>query len=260
MKRQFQILAATFITVAFISCSKEEIAKQESAITREEMITGVNASRPDPLITNLEGRFEFDGNLKEKYGKLPDGVPTARGAEKYMSDRFGNEHKALMFDGYYGVDLSNVPQRTSTSISVWLYAGWASSSEFLEVSNVLFGVGPTVLYLYSATLGYPVPQYYYYIDGGVVLSNYKNDKVESGTPFEGWHHIVVTYDGTTISHYIDGSLVGTKSFSGSIKKSRQLYKLAYAILGNGFWAGGMDDLRFYSRTLSATDVQKLYNQ
>jgi len=177
-----------------------------------------------------------------------------------MTDLFGNEQKALVFDGYYGVNLSNIPQQTNTSLSVWLYAGWASLTEFMEVSNVIFGVGPTILYLYEATLAYPVPQYYYHIDGGIVLSNQKNNKVESGTPIEGWHHIVVTYDGNTISHYIDGTLAGIKNLSGVIKKSRQPYKLAYAILGNGFWSGALDDLRFYSHTLSVTDVQKLFNQ
>jgi hypothetical protein len=75
MKKQFQILAATFITVAFIPCSKEKPETNETAIN-EEVPTkpaegGGNAS-PVSLNKNLEGLYQFDGNLKEQTGKLAD--------------------------------------------------------------------------------------------------------------------------------------------------------------------------------------------
>jgi hypothetical protein len=92
MKKQFQILAATFITVAFISCSKEKPETNETAIN-EEVPTkpaggGGNAS-PVSLNKNLEGLYQFDGNLKEQTGKLADAVPTALNTHGviYTTDR-----------------------------------------------------------------------------------------------------------------------------------------------------------------------------
>ena len=263
MKKQFQILTATFIIVVFISCSKEDIeAPQTPATINEEILTSSSSNRPnnDPLILNLEGRFEFDGNLKEIAARLPNGIPTTRGPVQYTADRKGNEQKALLFDDTYGINLSNIPQQTNTSISVWLYLGLGNLSELMYYDNVVFGIGPTISYRYQPNFpgwGGGLPPFD--IDGGVVLSNLQNSKVEYQRTYEGWYHVAVTYDGNTIRHYINGNQVGTKIISGVIKKSRQPYKLGYTSLQN-FWAGAMDDLRFYSRTLSAADVQKLFNQ
>jgi hypothetical protein len=257
MKRQFQIFAATFVTVGFISCSKEKIAKQESAITGEEITSRFNAPRPNPV--KLQGRFEFDGNLKEAAGRLPDGVPTTTGAAKYRKDRKGNEQRALLFDESYGVNLFNVPQQTNTSLSVWLYV-----EPVLPVSNmwplakVVSGIGPTISYQFMPAFWFDPPAYFF--RGGVTLPDLTTSgDLEKGVWAQGWHHVVVTYDGNTIRLYLDGNLVDSKSFEGGIRSSRQAYNLGFTTLRDYFWLGAMDDLRFYSGTLSDADVQALYN-
>jgi hypothetical protein len=64
-----------------------------------------------------------------------------------------------------------------------------------------------------------------------------------------WHHLVVTYDGSSFKFYVDGVLSGSTNMPGSLASS-----LATYIIGNGYWKGAIDDLRFYSRTLTASDV------
>jgi len=83
MKKQFQILATTFITIAIVSCSKERIEMQDTAPNSTEEITTTSSSSSghlvvNPLLVNLEGWFPFDGNLKDQTKKLPDGISTKR--------------------------------------------------------------------------------------------------------------------------------------------------------------------------------------
>ena len=124
MKKQFQILAATVITVAFISCSKEKVEIPETPVaTNEEISTSSSSNRPyiDPLTIGLEARFEFNGNLKNQMRGVADGVPSRR-VPSYGADRKGNFKSSLYLDGAYSVKLNDVPQQTNTSLSVWVKA------------------------------------------------------------------------------------------------------------------------------------------
>ena len=73
MKKKFQILAATIITVAFISCSKEKVELTETPITtNEEIATSNTSNRPlvDPLTIKLDGWFTFNATLKDQTKSL----------------------------------------------------------------------------------------------------------------------------------------------------------------------------------------------
>jgi len=94
------------------------------------------------------------------------------------------------------------------------------------------------------------------LTGGVVMS---------GGPIAGtatfadknWRHLVVTYDGITVKFYVNGVFVDSYTEQGSIPSSLSNYFIG-CLPGFNRWKGAIDDLRFYSRTLTATDVQKLY--
>ena len=268
MKKQLQILAAAFIVVAFISCSKEktELAEPMSTINAETQTARSGVGRPnnDPLVAKLEGRFEFDGDLKDKTGKLPGGLPTSRGATKYGEDRKGNANKALFLDGSYGIKLSNVPQQTNTSLSVWLYIGNEYSNEY---TNPVYGKGPSLYHFH---------QYNWYngdhthnLSGGIILSE-SNSNPWADTQYTtewwawgNWHHFVVTYDGIDLMFYMDGEPVGWNTdYPAVITPHLENYQLGfYKIAWNeDFWIGRMDDLRFYSHTLTPAEVQKVFNQ
>jgi hypothetical protein len=267
MKKQLLILATVFATVVFVSCSKEKIdGSGVPEATNEEIATAFSSGgRPAP---KLEARFEFDGNLKEIAGRVPAGIPTTTGAAKYRKDRKGNEQRALLFDESYGVNLFNIPQQTNTSLSAWLYVEpVASVNNMWPRVKVVSGVGPTISYQFVPPFWYDPPGYIF--KGGVTIPNYSasglepnfiaSDDLEKGVWAGGWHHVVVTYDGNTIKLYLDGNLVDTMSFEGGIRPSPQAYKLGFTTLTDYFWKGALDDLRFYSGTLSSSDVQKLYN-
>ncbi len=70
-----------------------------------------------------------------------------------------------------------------------------------------------------------------------------------------WHQVAVTYDGSSVDYYIDGAPAGTSPFSNPINHNGIYYIGSYI---GGFLNGSMDEMRFYNRTLSASEIQQLY--
>lgn len=246
MKKQFQILAAIFISVVFISCSKEKMAVTETpSSTSEEIATSSssNGSGVDPLSSKLEGWFTFNATLKEQTNKLPEGISSKRLAS-FTYDRNGIPQSALRLDSTYYVKLFKVQQKTNTSISVWVkYGNEVAYNAFLRPDVAGPGFGQYYNKKITATVHTPVTH-------SAISTDVNNS----------WHHLVVTYDGMTIRLYIDGSLnvSALHSAPGSFGPLFTNYILGMHNDGI-FWRGYIDDLRFYSRTLSASDVQLLYN-
>ena len=83
-----------------------------------------------------------------------------------------------------------------------------------------------------------------------------------------WSHVALTYDGSSVKAYVNGALVGTVGAAGTIRTSGNANTCAMignepagcAATGNGFgWVGRIDELELFSRALSATEVQAIYN-
>ncbi|MFT3910360.1 MAG: LamG domain-containing protein [Ferruginibacter sp.] len=254
MKKQILTLAAGFMVITFISCNKEVPQAPGGRLQENENNTSVNSvpsnntlvnvtttSKADPLTNGLEGWFEFDKNLKDNTGKLHDASATIRNP-LYTTDRKGHANAALKLDSTYFVRIANVVQQTHSSVSVWVKYG-----------NVV----PFCPFIRSNDAGIVISQQNFRWTEGVYIPGIGTQAAYSRDTYNGWHHIVATYDGGEIKLYIDASYVVPVTWVGS-------YGPVYAnyIVGSGineYWRGYVDDLRFYSRTLSAADVQALHD-
>ena len=249
MKKQFQIFAATFITVAFISCSKQAVEEPKtSASLIEEIGTNSSASnRPyaDPLTIGLEGQFEFNGTLKDQTKKLPDGSPSRR-IPSYSADRKNNFKSALYLDGSYYIKLNSVPQQTNTSLSVWIKPKYLINAYGWSVTSNLRG--PRVLQSGDKLTG-------------SIGTDVSTPGIDAGIYNTGWHHVVLTFDGNFFKMYLNNVLIEAKPYTATITPKLYEYFLGWnENWPSQFWTGYIDDLRFYSRTLSTSDVQALFNQ
>ena len=73
-----------------------------------------------------------------------------------------------------------------------------------------------------------------------------------------WHHIVVTYDGTTLTLYRNGSSVGTPTTStGNITNTSKT--LTIGVRGGNYFGGNISQAQIYSRALTATEIQQNFN-
>lgn len=245
MKRQFQFLAAALISVAIVSCSKQEVKMPEATqATPEEISTSSSSAvSRDPLAVKLLGYFPFDGNLKDQTKQLADGISTARGGALYGYDRKGFFKHALKFNGNYGVKLFKVPQQTNVSVSAWV-----------RNTNTYGAWGRMIVKPQSNGIGFQKtgPEFY----GTIEKINVASVGVTAMNDLS-WHHFVATYDGAKLRIYKDGVLANTKDWTMTLSPTLENFFLGY---WNDEWYEGLiDDLRFYGRTLSATDVQQLYN-
>lgn len=249
MKKQTLILSATFITVAFISCSKEKIEMTElPSATNEEIAISSSSNRPyvDPLTIKLEGLFPFNANLKDQTKKLADAISSKRLAS-FTHDRKGIANAALKLDSTYFLKILKVPQQSNTSISVWIkYGNEIAFNAFIRPTDAGAGIAQYAGKKISGQVHTPQTH-------SAVSTDQNNS----------WHHVVVTFDGSIIRLYIDGSLNASVPHSDQGGFGPVLTEYFIGLHSDlstpTLWRGYIDDLRFYSRTLSATDVQKLYN-
>jgi len=246
MKKQFQILAATFITVAFISCSKEKIETPMASQQSEEMTKPNSPGGPiviNPLNVGLLGRFEFNSNLKDTTKKLEDAWPELT-IVTYTRDRKGKANSAIHFNGTNKLTIYDIPYTPGNcSVSFW------TKDEIIE--------GPFWNEMMGSSHAFNFIQNENQFNGNFQKFGYGIVQQIGTTPISGaWHHIAATRDNTSMKLYIDGVLIGTTpstpvDFGAWVLHS---YRLGY----NG-WKGSLDDVRFYKRVLSASDVIALKN-
>ena len=73
-----------------------------------------------------------------------------------------------------------------------------------------------------------------------------------------WHHVAVTRSGPTFSFYVDGALNSTGASTAPIPQADAPLTLGQA--ENTFFLDGLEDeVTIYSRALSATEIQAIYN-
>ena len=104
-----------------------------------------------------------------------------------------------------------------------------------------------------------------------VINDIRNDHFKSDTTMNdhGWHHIVVTRNGFTARMYIDseenGNGIQVSNTLLNVDKYGVIIGQEQDNLGGGFeqhqsWAGEMDNIRIYNRSLTEEEIQALYHE
>jgi Concanavalin A-like lectin/glucanases superfamily/Galactose oxidase-like, Early set domain/Bacterial Ig domain len=70
-----------------------------------------------------------------------------------------------------------------------------------------------------------------------------------------WTHLAATYDGSTLRMYVNGVAVGSKAMTGSLIKSTGGLRIGGNTVWGEWFKGRLDDVRVYSRALSASEIQ-----
>ena len=92
----------------------------------------------------------------------------------------------------------------------------------------------------------------YRLTAGQGLANY----LDSGqTPVAGaWQHLAATFDGSVARFYVDGTEVASRTVSGGVGFANTWRVGAYESSPTGFFDGLIDEVRVYSRALSAAEI------
>ena len=89
-----------------------------------------------------------------------------------------------------------------------------------------------------------------------------NKVVSSAKSFNNWYHLGFTYSGTTFIAYINGSSIGTTTFTRQPPTSLHygLCSIDGTNMGtSAYGSGKMGNFMFYNRALSASEIQQNYN-
>jgi hypothetical protein len=244
MKKQILILSVLVVSTVLFSCSKEKLDRPANEQANNEEMVAPNRPAIDPLSVKLEGWYTFDRTLKDQAQKLPNAISTAKSVS-YDTDRKGKASGAISFTGSYHLSIDNVPQQTNTSISVWV----KYSNPVNSLIGVVYGLrGPNVVQVNNEIFATIVDDSSSTNGGTTGLQVLDNN----------WHHVVITSNGSTIKIYTDGALKTTVNYPAIITPCKITYFVGAQADIPYNWKGSVDDLRFYSRTLTATDVQALY--
>jgi len=92
-------------------------------------------------------------------------------------------------------------------------------------------------------------------NGQVDVGGEQNAIGTSGVPLNAWSHLAVTYDGTALKLYVNGTLVSTTLVVGQINLSNGALRIGGNTIWNEWFKGLIDEVRIYSRPLSATEIQ-----
>ncbi|MHB9036429.1 MAG: LamG domain-containing protein [Armatimonadota bacterium] len=77
--------------------------------------------------------------------------------------------------------------------------------------------------------------------------------------FDRWHHIVVSYSGSTLKFYDDGVMVKSVAATGSIASETETFRLGAQIDGSLPFTGRLANVRLYNGLLSDSQIAALCN-
>ena len=214
----------------------------------------------------LVGYWPFDGNANDASGNGNNGVVNG---PTLTSDRFGNNNSAYSFtvnsSAGWGsaqdrITITNptIPNDNSFAMSGWVNLE-SKPGPFIDRPHTLMGRwdgnGEAVFRNYINYSGQVQTALYPYSQSGTNI--YESGNVTYGN----WEHVVITYDGSVVKHYVNGQLTGQETLNINIAVSSTNITFGELHMANGHWylfSGKMDDLGYWSRALTQQEITDLY--
>lgn len=214
------------------------------------VLLGNSTTTTQPISQNgtLVAYWPFSGNANDASGNGNNCV--VYGAQ-LTTNRFGSPNSAFSFDGNSYLErtaFSGAAAGNPITISAWVFKTSTNPS-----------VHETILA--TEEFRFQTRQQGQ-LDCGVVGSSWFEASPVLPMQLNTWHHVVVVLNGTTIQLYQDGALILQAINSAApvqIRNCRIGCDGLSGIGGTDYFNGTIDDVRVYSRALSASEVQQLYS-
>lgn len=146
---------------------------------------------------------------------------------------------------------------TAISASAWVYRRTGSSDayEYIIAGGDNVSGGRYGIAVNDAGSG-STDNKFYLSDG---LASYHTNTV---CAYNTWYHVVLTWAGTEMKFYVNGSLDSTFTVAScNFQSSGNGHKIGeYFYNGNYEWEGEIDQVRLFNKAISASEVTTLYNE
>jgi hypothetical protein len=215
-------------------------------------LVAVRNSQQAPANPGLVAAYGFDEGLgataADASGHALSGVVTNAA---WAAGRFGN---ALQFNGAADsrVTVADSPLlqlANAFTLSAWVNPAAALTQEPAVVAKENGTVTlPYVMYAQNAASG---PTAFAFTNG-----DYHDATVPTQLPPNTWTHLAATYDGATLSMYVNGVLAKQSAVSGAMPVGAGALRIGNDAVfpGEGF-NGLIDEVRVYDRALSPAEIQ-----
>ena len=203
-----------------------------------------------PPPTGLVGAWAFNegagGTATDASGQGNQGTLVG-GATWSTQGRYGG---ALAFNGSTGLvqvaDSASLDLTAAMTLSAWVMptanqSGWRTimqrqpDSFFLNASSGAGDLRPAG----GGTFG---------TSTGIVSGPTAN-------PVNAWTHVALTYDGTTLRLFVNGTQVSTRAQTGTLQATNSPLWIGGNQPYGEFFTGLIDEVRVYNRALTQTDIQ-----
>ncbi len=220
------------------------------------LVSAVSAQLPGSLTNGLQAYYPLAGHTLDTSG---NGYNATNSGAIATTNRFGREGSALSFNGAQVVTAPGLlPSfHKGATLSSWINSISLSDKEQAAVCKAgASGDQKLRIGVFEGfqTIPSGVP------DAG--FNSYSNNIVlVSDNPIQGagWHHLVVTLDGSKMIFYLDGAEVDRASYTNyvDVQSSNPIY------IGNegvrvGYFIGSISDVGIWNRALSSNEVVQLF--
>ena len=224
------------------------------AVTLSASLNGKSATAaasvvPAGTATGLVAAYAFSEGSGTTVADLSGNgnTGTIQGATWSTAGKYGS---ALQFDG----------------ASTWVTINDSSSLDLTSGMTLEAWVNPTTLtgswrtVLLKEQNGAMVYALYAQTDtdqpSGHVYTNTEYDTRGPGLlPTGAWTHLAATYNGATLSIFVNGVLASSKTVVGNILTSGGVLRIGGNSIWDEYFSGLIDEVRVYNRPLSAAEIQ-----
>ncbi len=166
-----------------------------------------------------------------------------------------NNPGSYRFDGVN--DFINVPENESLRLTEGTY----SQSVWIKPTSYDNNYRGVIGYQLGTSVGTRYPFIYVRNDEitvgfGTGGNTWKGVVADKSITINAWNHVAVTFDGTTMTLYVNGEVVGTNSNFGGSKPPTNFAQLTIGRINNQF-IGQIDEVRMYDRAINGAEVQSL---
>ena len=248
------------ITSFLISFGFFLILSTSSAQTTTELC---NLSQlPSELQNGLVGFWPFCSNSNDISGNNNDG--TVYGAS-LGSDSFGNSNSTYEFNvnssaGWGSAqDQIIVPYNSSMNSSSLTLSAWV----FPREKPVPYSNRPLSIFgRWDGGLSNEVFRFQVLDDNSLYFQNSTDSFQAGNVPYDSWSFVTLTLDNNNLKLFVNAELVGEHNMSGSINLAGDSdLSIGSTPMINGTWYffdGFLDQMGYWNRALSTTEIQGLY--
>jgi uncharacterized repeat protein (TIGR02543 family) len=207
----------------------------------------------DTLVNGLIGHWKFD-SIDMNALTTPDntgGTGAIGTSSRLVSGKFG---QALRLD--LGGSQQFMTAKTNFSSPQWSVSTWVNPDLPIATSSPYFG---SITFFSADPTASGVSQMLLITKDDIrtyqtKIANY------SFANNPGWRHVVVTYNGTTLTAYVDGVSRGSLAYSNILANNIKRYIGTNSAQARGHvFVGAIDESRLYNRVLDAAEITALFN-